>query len=367
MLFFNTFAELRDDTRFPYFSINKHLYSGGSGLDLLSKYPMTKSVKVEFNENPIYVSKGFQKNTVMIYPDVFVDVYNTHCGDDYNDHIVPQLQQISDYIQANSPAGRAVIFIGDMNVTWHWPGNALQPLITANNFQDACVVATGNQGGPVDRILYRSGTDVTLTLDHYERMESNQHTGDKYFGHFIKDGELLSDHPAVLAEFNFTVADDKRLQSGDTLYLSQMKLDYGYNNGFDHGPFGINQGIGSGDEWDGQVMRMDPKTYAKGVGVHAFSRIIVNANKKYSRFISDVGIDEESGSNGKVRFKVYINGTETVPGTLVFDSGVMEPWTATKTVDVDVSNANTVKLIVDTEGSDSWDHADWADARFILK
>ncbi|UDQ97407.1 NPCBM/NEW2 domain-containing protein [Lentisphaerota bacterium WC36G] len=364
---FSLFDEFREDTRFPYFSINKHLYSGGSGLDTLSKYPMAKSKKIEFDENPFYVAKGFQKNTVTIYPGVYVDVYNTHTGDDYNDHIVHQLQQISDYIQANSPADRAVIFIGDMNVTWHWPGTALQPLITANNFQDACVVATGNQHGPVDRILYRSGADVTLTLDHYERMELNQHTGDKYFGHFTKDGKLLSDHPAVLAEFNFTVADNKRLQSGDTRYLSEMKINHGYNNGFDHGPFGINQGIGGGDEWDGQAMRMDPKSYSKGIGVHAFSRIIVNTDKKYSRFISDVGIDEESGPKGKVRFKVFINATETAWGTLVFDSGIMEPWTPTKTVDIDVSNADTLKLVVTTEGSDSWDHADWANARFILK
>ena len=357
---FSLFDELREPTRFAYYSKNKHLYSGGSGLDLMSKYPMKKTVKIEFDEHPWYVAKGFTKNTVMIYPNVYIDVYNTHTGDGY-EYLEPQLQQISAYIQANSPADRAVIFIGDMNVTWHWPGPILQTVIADNNFQDACVVATGNQGGPVDRILYRSGSDVDLTLNHYERMELTQHPGDMYHGHFTKDGKLLSDHPAVLGIFNFTVADSKRLQSGDKLYLSDTKLEWVYNNGYSHGPVGRDQAIGGGDEYDGANLRMDPKSYSKGIGVHAGSYILVNTNKKYSTFHAEVGIDEEAGARGKVRFKVEADGVE------VFNSGPMEPWTATKTVNIDMNNVNKLELRVETEGSDSWDHANWADAYFILK
>ncbi|UDQ97408.1 NPCBM/NEW2 domain-containing protein [Lentisphaerota bacterium WC36G] len=372
---FSVIDEFREGTRFPYFSENKHLYSGGSGIDLLSKYPMIKTVKVTFDDHPWYVNKGFTKNTVMIYPDVFIDVYNHHTGDS-DDTVLAQHVELSQYIQDNTPSGRAVIVIGDFNAKpTHWHPFK-DSLMTPNNLKDAWTEFGVNQNpwqAPVDRVLYRDGDDLTLTLDHYETIDVQSKDSfplptDKYQGHFIKsDGSRLSDHPAVLAEFKFTIADDKRLHSGDTLYLSQMKLDYGYNNGFDHGPFGINQTIGGGDEWDGQALRMDPKTYAKGIGTHALSRIFVNTDKKYSRFISDVGIDEETGTKGRARFKVFANATETNTGTLVFDSGSMAPWSATKTVDIDISNVDSLKLVVDPEDSDSWDHANWADARFILK
>ncbi|UDQ97405.1 NPCBM/NEW2 domain-containing protein [Lentisphaerota bacterium WC36G] len=361
--------KFRDGTRFPFFSINDHLYGGGSGVDLLSKYPISPSIRVEYDDHPFYVAKGFQKNTVTIYPGVYVDVYNTHTGDDM-DTIDLQLIQLGNYIQANTPSNRAVIVVGDFNAKpSHW-GDIKTPVMIPNNLKDAWTEFGVNESmwdSPVDRILYRSGADVEISLVQYETIDNTPLANDWYPNHFTKDGDQLSDHPAVLSIFNFTVADNKRLQSGDTQYLSEMKVNYGYNNGFDHGPIGINQAIGGGDEYDGDPLKLNSKTYSKGLGVHAFSRIIVNTNKKYSRFISDIGVDEESGSNGKVRFKVYINGSATVPGTLIYDSGAMDPWSNTQTIDVDVSNADTVKLIADTEGDEHWDHADWANARFILK
>ncbi|UDQ97409.1 NPCBM/NEW2 domain-containing protein [Lentisphaerota bacterium WC36G] len=367
--------KFRSGTRFPYFSINDHLYGGGSGLDLLSKYPMGKSVRVRYNDHPFYVAKGFQKNTVKIYRDVYIDVYNTHTGDGM-DTVDLQLAQLGEYIKAHSPSNRAVIVMGDFNAKpTHW-GDIKTPVMIPNNLKDAWTEFDTNQNpyqAPVDRILYRNGSDLTITLDHYETIsaldsEAYPLPTDKFQDYFLNyDGSRLSDHPAVLAIFNFKVADYKRLKSGNTEYLSDMKLYYGYNNGFDHGPFGIDQTIGGGDEWDGKTLRMDPKSYSKGIGTHALSRIFVWTGRKYSRFISDVGIDEETGTKGRARFKVFANATESNTGTLVFDSGSMAPWSATKTVDIDISNVDSLKLVVDPEDSDSWDHANWADARFILK
>ncbi|UDQ99511.1 NPCBM/NEW2 domain-containing protein [Lentisphaerota bacterium WC36G] len=366
---FSVIDEFREGTRFPYFSENKHLYSGGSGIDLLSKLPMTKTVKVTFDDHPWYVNKGFSKNTVMVYPDVFVDVYNHHTGDS-DDTVLAQHVELSQYIQNNSPAGRAVIVIGDFNAKpTHWHPFK-DSLMTPNNLKDAWTEFGVNQNpwsAPVDRILYRDGDNLTLTLAHYETIDPPAYDyyplpTDKYQGHFKKsDGSRLSDHPAVLGEFKFKVTDEKRLQSGDKHYLSQIKIPYAKNNGFSHGPVGINQTIGGGDEWDGQTMNMNGVLYAKGLGVHAFSNLNVFPNKKYSRFRAKIGVDEETGPRGKVRFEVYADGN------LVYTSWDMDPWSATKSIDLDISNVNKLELMVQTTGDDSWDHANWADAYLILK
>ena len=354
---FSAFREFRSGTRFPYFSKNKHLYAGGSGIDLLSKFPMRKTVRVTYADRPFYVAKGFSKNTVTIYPGVFVDVYNTHTGD-ANGTIYSQLEQLGDYIRENSPADRAVIVMGDFNTYLNHPEKPLRALVMVeNNLRNVPQAIRGTSEAdatgwePVDKILFRRGSDITLTpTRHYRDNENGEYGLYEY-----------SDHPFVMAEFDFTVANNKRLKPYQKVYLSEMKIDYGYNNGVEHGPFGINQSVGGGGEWDGRRMQMDPKQYSKGVGVHAESHIKININKKYSSFHAEVGVDEESGTKGEVRFIVIADGQE------VFNSGVMRPWTATKTIDINVSEIDVLELKVSKENDDEWDHANWADAFLILK
>ena len=50
---------------------------------------------------------------------------------------------------------------------------------------------------------------------------------------------------------------------------------------------------------------------------------------------------------------------------LLYDSGVMTGTSVTKTVDVDVTGFQVLRLVVDTNGSTNSDHADWADARLV--
>ncbi|HEX4950203.1 MAG TPA: NPCBM/NEW2 domain-containing protein [Blastocatellia bacterium] len=111
---------------------------------------------------------------------------------------------------------------------------------------------------------------------------------------------------------------------------------------------------------DGNPIRLNGVTYAKGLGVHANSDVRYNLNGLYKTFMSDVGVDDEVGTNGSVVFRVYLDGV------LAFDSGLMTGATATKQVNVDVTGKNELRLVVTIGPDHDWyDHADWANARLL--
>lgn len=107
-------------------------------------------------------------------------------------------------------------------------------------------------------------------------------------------------------------------------------------------------------------------TYQKGYATHAYSSIFYNDIQEngYKRFVADVGISKSARSQTnanytEVTFKVLVDGVEK------FNSGVMNGQTPLKHIDVDVSDAEVVQLLVMDNGNNSYDHAVWADAGFI--
>ncbi|SDF92956.1 beta-galactosidase [Thermoanaerobacter thermohydrosulfuricus] len=103
-------------------------------------------------------------------------------------------------------------------------------------------------------------------------------------------------------------------------------------------------------------------TFSKGIGTHANSEIVYDvSNKGYVAFQAYVGVDREVGSNGSVVFQVYTDGNK------VFDSGTMTGSTQAQFVNIDLTGVSQLKLVVTDAGDgNSWDHADWADAKFLL-
>ena len=93
--------------------------------------------------------------------------------------------------------------------------------------------------------------------------------------------------------------------------------------------------------------------------MHSDSDVRFDLNGQYDRFVSDIGIDDEVGNLGRVRFRVLVDGQE------LYNSGNMWGFSSTQTVDVDVTGANELQLIVDSVGSKNYDHADWAGARLV--
>ena len=111
---------------------------------------------------------------------------------------------------------------------------------------------------------------------------------------------------------------------------------------------------------DGNTLKLNDKTYTKGLGTHANSEIVYKLDGQYTSFAALVGVDSEVGSVGTVEFQVVVDNQ------VVFSSGVMNKNIEAKEVNVDLSGKNELKLIV-TDGGDgiNSDHADWVNARLI--
>ncbi|MBB5366407.1 NPCBM/NEW2 domain-containing protein, partial [Deinococcus humi] len=123
------------------------------------------------------------------------------------------------------------------------------------------------------------------------------------------------------------------------------------------GPIERNMSNGEKGSSDGDPLSINGKKYDSGFGIHANSSMTFNLNGQCSRFISDVGLDDEVGSRGSVIFQVYADGTK------LFDSGTMNGSDAAKTVNVDVSGRKELKLVVTDAGDNvDYDHADWGGA-----
>ncbi|WP_174867219.1 NPCBM/NEW2 domain-containing protein, partial [Streptomyces gardneri] len=102
-------------------------------------------------------------------------------------------------------------------------------------------------------------------------------------------------------------------------------------------------------------------TYTKGIGTHANSTITYTLNGGYTRFQSDLGVDDEVTNNATVKFEVWGDGTK------LYESPTpMTPTTATTSIDLNVTGVTTLTLKVTDAGDGiNSDHADWAGATLL--
>jgi fibronectin type 3 domain-containing protein/lysophospholipase L1-like esterase len=126
------------------------------------------------------------------------------------------------------------------------------------------------------------------------------------------------------------------------------------------GPVERDQSNGERNSNDGRTITLNGVTYAKGIGMHAAAELVFDLGGQYAQFLSDVGLDDETGSSGSARFMVYLDGV------LSYDSGVMNGNTATKQIDLNTSGKMTLRLVLNDGGNGpDWDHGDWAGARVV--
>ena len=101
-------------------------------------------------------------------------------------------------------------------------------------------------------------------------------------------------------------------------------------------------------------------TYKRGIGAHSTSTITYDlSDKHYGYFTSYVGVDRNMyNSVGSVSFEVYVDGEKK------FDSGLMNSNTPQKFVQVDITGAKELKLVVTDGGNGNGsDHATWGDTK----
>lgn len=102
------------------------------------------------------------------------------------------------------------------------------------------------------------------------------------------------------------------------------------------------------------------KVYAKGLGVHAISRLSFDLNRGYTRFIADIGVDDSAGDLASVEFKVYADGK------LLFESGVLRRSAEVRAIEIEVLNVRRIVLeVTATDDGDSQDRANWANAKLV--
>lgn len=112
---------------------------------------------------------------------------------------------------------------------------------------------------------------------------------------------------------------------------------------------------------EGNPIVINGKEYKRGVGTHAESMMIIDLNGRGKRFQAVTGLDGEVAGNeeAQVEFRV-LNGKEEV----LWSSGIIKEVSEVKKADVDISGVETLVLYVNDGGnSNTWDHADWADAK----
>jgi len=111
----------------------------------------------------------------------------------------------------------------------------------------------------------------------------------------------------------------------------------------------------------GNPITLSGKVYKRGLGTHSPSELSIDLKGVGKRFESIIGIDDEVGAGGSASFEVWVDNGK------VFDSGVMRGGDTPLKVDIDLTGARGMVLIV-SDGNDGFaaDNADWADARISV-
>ena len=152
------------------------------------------------------------------------------------------------------------------------------------------------------------------------------------------------------------------LEGKSVIYLSDLEHKNNSTNGWSNKPFGMDK------TYEGNPIRLvedeeqNIRTFEKGVWSHATANIYYDLeNKGYKEFETYVGVDAaQLGKPGSVTFKVFIDEQEVFTSTKRWLQKIL---------------CNMLKLRFQREqrasfagidgASDSNDHADWADAKFV--
>ena len=177
------------------------------GLNQFSRFPFGEITRVMWegcdnSAADCLALKGFTMTRTTFAPGVTVDVYDLHgeAGGTPNDEVLRDagITQLSNFIQANS-AGHPLIVGGDFNLHTDEEPDSTQfnRLLAETGLVDVCAALACPQPGRIDKFLFRSSDDLTIT-PLSGRFETDV---------FMRsDGEPLSDHDALAVRFGWTLA-----------------------------------------------------------------------------------------------------------------------------------------------------------------
>ncbi|HET7732683.1 MAG TPA: NPCBM/NEW2 domain-containing protein, partial [Paludibacter sp.] len=109
---------------------------------------------------------------------------------------------------------------------------------------------------------------------------------------------------------------------------------------------------------DRNPLTVGGKTYERGIGTHATSKVLLNLKGTAQKFSALVGVDDEAKPAASIEFYVLCDRK------IVFRSGVMKQGDAAKEIIVNRKGVQQLALLV-TDANDgiNFDHADWLNAQ----
>jgi len=113
-------------------------------------------------------------------------------------------------------------------------------------------------------------------------------------------------------------------------------------------------------------LKIGGRYFPRGLGTHANSSLTFTINGQARRFRASVGIDDEVREKGSpqdadVRFLVYGDAR------LLYSSKAMRTGSAPEEIDVTLDGVRELTLRADDLGQEACDHADWANARLLMR
>ena len=220
----------------PYMTEHSGTVVVGDGMNIFSRFPIYLETRYEWEERYGLIEngadqltpKGILYTSIEIEPGYFVDVYDIHTDADCDEDSLAarrsNMIQLAELIKERS-VGHAVIVIGDTNSRY---------TRAEDNFETAVLDACGlsdpwvdlkcggvrpadgealfdydnpNSAGHevVDKIWYRSGKNVELTVNSYDLLDTEFTDA---------EGNQLSDHYPISAVFSYEL--NETIQTSDT-------------------------------------------------------------------------------------------------------------------------------------------------------
>ena len=125
-----------------------------------------------------------------------------------------------------------------------------------------------------------------------------------------------------------------------------------------YGPVERNKSNGNKLAGDGKPLTIAGASYTAGLGTHAAGKVLVYLGGRCTRLTATVGVDDEVGNSGSVKFTVYADGTKKTETPVLLGSG------GPAGIDIDTRGAQLIELVTSDGGDgNSGDHGDWADAK----
>ncbi|OGF99372.1 hypothetical protein A2Y99_03130 [Candidatus Gottesmanbacteria bacterium RBG_13_37_7] len=123
----------------------------------------------------------------------------------------------------------------------------------------------------------------------------------------------------------------------------------------DYGTLQLNKTVNSFSGWRSwNRLSNNYFFYRKGFGTHANSKLVFDINRKFSRLVSDIGVDTETGPQASVVFQVFGDGKK------LYESPHMGKFDFPGHIDIDIKGIKYLGLeITDAGNGNNNDHADW--------